>query len=78
MSVDGDIGSVGGGSLIAVEENSTMSEFAAQLRSAFISIATITPGIDGQRINFSGATVADFSNWYHEVSSLIKGLTEIS
>ena len=61
LSVDGDIGSVGGGSLIAVEENSTMSEFAAQLRSAFMNIATITPGIDGQRINFSGATVADFS-----------------
>ena len=61
LSVDGDIGSVGGGSLIAVEENSTMSEFAAQLRSAFTSIATITPGIEGQRINFSGATVADFS-----------------
>ena len=61
VSVDGAIGAVGGGAVIAVEENSTMSEFADQIRAGFASVATITPGIDGQRINFSGATGADFS-----------------
>ena len=61
VSVEGIIGAIGGGNIIAVEENSTMAEFADQIRTAFTSFATITPGIDGQRINFSGATVADFS-----------------
>jgi len=61
VSVEGTIGAIGGGNVIAVEENSTMTEFADQIRTAFASFATITPGIDGQRINFSGATVADFS-----------------
>ena len=61
VSIDGAIGSISGGNVINVEENSTTSEFAEQLQNGFVSIATIDLGVKGQRVNFAGATTADFS-----------------
>ncbi|MEL0097649.1 MAG: choice-of-anchor L domain-containing protein [Planctomycetaceae bacterium] len=61
VSIDGAIGSISGGNVINVEENSTTSEFAEQLQTGFVSIATIDLGVKGQRVNFAGATTADFS-----------------
>ncbi|MEC7564427.1 MAG: NF038122 family metalloprotease [Planctomycetota bacterium] len=61
VSIDGAIGSISGGNVINVEENSTTSEFADQLQAGFASIATIDLGVKGQRVNFAGATTADFS-----------------
>lgn len=61
VSIDGSVGSVSGGNVISVEENSTPTEFSDQLKAGFSSIATINLGVKGQRVNFAGATNADFS-----------------
>ncbi len=60
VAIEGTPGGVGD-YIIPIEESSDLDEFGTALVTTFSAVPGVTAGWDGQRVNFSGALLGDFS-----------------
>ena len=60
IPIEGSPGAIGD-YVISIEESSNLNEYGDTLVNTFLAVPGVTAGWDGERVNFSGAITADFT-----------------